>query len=128
MPAHRRRGWRTRPALLWVKSLRYPVRPHRLLVPQASQVSHKLAVELRRDREVRLDQVVAMKRLIALFLVSGCIVLGQSDSNSITITATRTIYAPPDQVLFEVAVDSGLDASLDAVVAALAGSGITAKN
>ncbi len=65
-----------------------------------------------------------MKRLIGLFLVSGSIILAQS----ITVTASRTIYTQPDQVLFEVDVNSGLDASLDAVVAALAGSGITSAN
>jgi hypothetical protein len=65
-----------------------------------------------------------MKRVIALFLVCCGVVVGQS----ITVTASRTIYGQPDQVLFEVDVNSGLDASLDTVVAALAGSGITGSN
>jgi hypothetical protein len=66
--------------------------------------------------------------LAALVLTSGCLVFGQSVPNSITVTATRTIFSQPDQVLFDVTVVSGLDATLDSVVGALAGSGITAGN
>ena len=71
-----------------------------------------------------------MRRVVlaALVLTSGCLAFGQSVPNSITVTATRTIYAQPDQVVFQVSVSSGLDATLDSVVAALAGSGITAGN
>jgi uncharacterized protein YggE len=71
-----------------------------------------------------------MRRVVlaALVLTSGRLVFGQSDPNSITVTATRTIYSQPDQVVFQVSVSSGLGATLDSVVAALAGSGITASD
>jgi hypothetical protein len=55
-------------------------------------------------------------------------VCAQLDSNTITVTVTRTSSPAPDQVVFGVAVTSGLNASLDDVVAALAGSGITTAN
>jgi hypothetical protein len=69
-----------------------------------------------------------MRRVVLAALVLASVVLGQPDSNSITVTATRTIYAQPDQVLFAVFVSSNADATLDSVVAALAGTGITAGN
>ena len=55
---------------------------------------------------------------------------GQLDSNSITVTASRstTTGVQPDQAVFTVQVSSGLDASLDDVIAALQGSGVTASN
>ena len=52
----------------------------------------------------------------------------QLDSNSVTVGATRSMTQQPDQVLFGVTVQSGLSTSLDDVVAALQGSGITAAN
>lgn len=69
-----------------------------------------------------------MKRLIAVMLASGWIVLGQPVSNAITITASRTVYSQPDQVVFYVDVNSGLDTDLEGAVAALAGTGITTSN
>jgi len=61
-----------------------------------------------------------------IFSVPG--VFAQLDSNSATVTATRSMTQQPDQVLFAVFVQSGLNTSLDDVVAALQGSGITAAN
>jgi hypothetical protein len=65
-------------------------------------------------------------RFSADFVHSGA--FAQLDSNSVTVTASRSMTQQPDQVLFAVIVQSGLNTSLDAVVAALQGSGITAAN
>lgn len=64
-----------------------------------------------------------------LILLSWCpLVFGQSVSNSITVTASNTATLQPDQAIFSVTVQAGLNTTLDEVVAALAGSGITAAN
>jgi hypothetical protein len=69
-----------------------------------------------------------MHRVGIAALVLASVMFGQPDLNSITVTASRTIYVQPDQVVFEVDINSGPDASLDDIIAALAGSGITASN
>jgi hypothetical protein len=70
-----------------------------------------------------------VKRLpIFMLILSIPAAFAQLDSNSITVTATQTMAQQPDQVLFGVTVQSGVSASLDDVVAALQGSGITAAN
>lgn len=70
-----------------------------------------------------------VKRLpIHLLILSIPVAFAQLDSNSVTVTATRTMTHQPDQVLFGVTVQSGLNTSLDDVVAVLQGSGITAAN
>lgn len=66
--------------------------------------------------------------LIVAFFVSVSVAFGQIDSNTITVTASRNTNLQPDQVVFSVDVISGADASMDDVIAALAGSGITAAN
>jgi hypothetical protein len=54
---------------------------------------------------------------------------GQLDSNSITVTASRgSSSGPPDQAVFSVSVASGVDTSLDDVIALLQGTGISAAN
>lgn len=67
-------------------------------------------------------------RLLLAFAFSSSLLFGQLDSGSITVTASRSISLPPDQVAFAVDVSSGLSASLDDVIAALAGSGIGLGN
>jgi uncharacterized protein YggE len=53
----------------------------------------------------------------------------QVDSNSITVTASRgNSSGPPDQAVFGVVVTSGVDTSLDDVIALLQGTGISAAN
>jgi hypothetical protein len=70
-----------------------------------------------------------VKRLpFFLLILSVPAAFAQLDSNSVTVTATRSMTQQPDQVLFGVTVQSGLNTSLDDVVAALQGSGITAAN
>jgi hypothetical protein len=63
-----------------------------------------------------------------LLILSVPAAFAQLDSNSVTVSATRSMTQQPDQVLFAVNVQSGLNTSLDDVVAALQGSGITAAN
>ena len=70
-----------------------------------------------------------VKRLtFFLLILSVPAAFGQLDSNSVTVTAGRSLAQQPDQVLFGITVQSGFNTSLDEVVAALHGSGITAAN
>ena len=69
-----------------------------------------------------------VKRLSIFMFLCIPLVFGQLDSNSVTVTATRSTAQQPDQVLFEVIVQSSINTGLDSVVAALQGSGITAAN
>jgi len=67
--------------------------------------------------------------LIAAFFLSLSLAFGQIGSNSITVTAGQSFASgQPDQAVFNVQLNSGLDSSLDDVIAALQGSGITAAN
>jgi hypothetical protein len=68
------------------------------------------------------------RSLIIGFSLPTSLLLGQLDSNSVTVTASRNATLQPDQVVFAVAVESGLNTSLDDVLAALHGSGITMAN
>ena len=70
-----------------------------------------------------------VKRLsIFLLFLSVPLAFGQLDSNSVTVTATRSTSQPPDVVVFSVVVQSGLNASLDDVVGVLKPAGITGVN
>ena len=50
------------------------------------------------------------------------------ESNTLTISATRSTYLQPDQVVFSLSVSSPVSTGLDQVVAALSGLGITSAN
>jgi len=52
----------------------------------------------------------------------------QSDTNSITVSVSRSATVQPDQVVFGVTVQSGLNTVLDDVLAAVQPAGITASN
>ena len=70
-----------------------------------------------------------LKRLLTLsFLLSAPLLFGQLDSNSVTVTASQSVNLQPDQVLFGVSVTTSINATLDDVLAALKGSGITIAN
>ncbi len=69
-----------------------------------------------------------MRTLVLAFAISASLAFGQIDSNAVTVTALRNANLQPDTVLFSVSVTSGVNAGLDDVIAALAGSGITAAN
>src|SRR5258708_36674392 len=66
--------------------------------------------------------------LILALLVSASLISAQTDSNSITVTASRNPNLQADQAVFGVSVISGLSASLEDVLGALQGSGITLAN
>jgi len=66
--------------------------------------------------------------LILALLAFVPLISAQTDSNSVTVTASRTITIQADQALFNIAVTSGLNTSLDDVLGALQGSGITIAN
>jgi hypothetical protein len=63
--------------------------------------------------------------LLVVFASFAC---AQLDSNSITVNASHSANLQPDQALFAVFVQSDANTSLDDVLAALQGSGITAAN
>src|ERR1700685_531265 len=65
---------------------------------------------------------------IGLLLASAPPAFGQSDSNTITIAASRMLYVPPDQVRFSLSVTTPITMDLDQVVAALASLGVTAAD
>src|SRR5258708_3386915 len=66
--------------------------------------------------------------LILAFLAFASLISAQTDSNSVTVTALRTTTFQADQALFSITVTSGLNTSLDDVLGALQGSGITIAN
>jgi len=70
-----------------------------------------------------------IKRLCfaALFTFSS-LLFAQLDSNSVTVTASRNTNLQPDTVVFAVQVTTGLNATLDNVLAAVKGAGISATN
>jgi hypothetical protein len=69
-----------------------------------------------------------IRSLIPALVLSASLAFGQIDSNAVTVTASRNANLQPDTVLFGVTVTSGFNTGLDDVIAALAGSGITAAN
>jgi uncharacterized protein YggE len=63
------------------------------------------------------------------FLAMPALAFAQLDDNTLTVTASRQLPAlQPDQAVIAVAVESAPTATLDDVLAALNGSGITAAN
>lgn len=67
-------------------------------------------------------------RGVILFLSTAGLLCAQLANNTLTVQASRTVYAQPDQVVFTITVASGTDAVLDDIVAELHGTGITADN
>jgi uncharacterized protein YggE len=66
--------------------------------------------------------------LIVLWLAGASLVFGQLETDTITIQASRSVTMTPDQVSFYITVTAGPTSSLDQIVAALSGLGITASN
>lgn len=50
---------------------------------------------------------------------------GQNEPNTITVTALRSMTLQPDQVVFGINIDTGLNAGLDDATAALSAAGVT---
>jgi uncharacterized protein YggE len=65
---------------------------------------------------------------LAIFSLAAAPVFAQLPSNTLTVTATRTINLQPDQALFSLSVTSSAATNLGQVVAALSGVGITSAN
>jgi uncharacterized protein YggE len=65
---------------------------------------------------------------IAILSLAATPVFAQLPSNTLTITATRSINLQPDQALFSLSVTSSAATNLGQLVAALSGVGITAAN
>ena len=63
-----------------------------------------------------------------LFLISASLAFGQLDSNSVTVTSSSNTTPQPDQAVFSVTVGAAIGTSLNDVVSALSGSGITLAN
>ena len=66
--------------------------------------------------------------LILALLTFASLISAQTDSNSITVTASRTPNLQADQTVFGVSVISGLNATFEDVLGALQGSGIALAN
>ena len=69
-----------------------------------------------------------LSKIVPVTLLFAAAVGAQTSPNSITVTASRTNTAPPDQVAFQLSVNSPVTTSRDDVIAALQGSGIGLAN
>src|ERR1700691_5414366 len=70
-----------------------------------------------------------MRKTCLLLLLFGVVpAFGQLESNTVTISATRSISLQPDQVVYSLSVNSALNTTLDQIVAALSGLGVTSAN
>ncbi len=69
-----------------------------------------------------------MIRAVFVVLCAGTFVLGQTASNTLRITASRTINAQPDQVVFSFTVNAPIADGLDEVLGGLSSLGVTAAN
>ena len=61
-----------------------------------------------------------------LLLAGFFCAFAQVDSNSVTVTVSRSVNLVPDETVFSVSVTSAYGASLDDILAALKGTGVTA--
>src|SRR5580698_7966396 len=70
-----------------------------------------------------------MSRILLPFAVALTILPAVSWSqlipNTVTVTASSSSTTQPDQAVFSISVNSGIDKSLDDIVKALGGSGVT---
>jgi hypothetical protein len=65
---------------------------------------------------------------LPLLLLAAAPLFAQLESHTLTISATRSINLQPDQVVFDLLVSSAAITSLDQIVGALSGLGITSAN
>lgn len=65
---------------------------------------------------------------IAALVLAPALSFGQLGSGTLTVTSSQSSNASPDQALFGISVESGIDRSLDDILAALAGAGISAAD
>jgi uncharacterized protein YggE len=69
-----------------------------------------------------------IRQFTSLLLLSAVPLAAQIVNNTVTVTASQSSTAQPDEAVFSVAVGSGVDKSLDDAVAAVSSLGITAAN
>src|SRR6516164_5105924 len=69
-----------------------------------------------------------LRRFMVLLLLIAAPLLAQLANNMVTVTASQSSPVHPDEAVFSLTVSSGVDKSLDDVVAAVTGLGITATN
>jgi uncharacterized protein YggE len=70
-----------------------------------------------------------MRRLLLPILLLGAApAFAQIESHTVTISATRSIVLEPDQIVLQLTVGSNPSATLDQIVGALSGLGITDAN
>jgi Protein of unknown function (DUF541) len=71
-----------------------------------------------------------MPRFLPSLLLAVCcsVAFGQIEPNSITVTASNNVNLQPDQAIFSVVVQSGLNTGLDDVLTAVQSVGLTAAN
>jgi hypothetical protein len=67
-------------------------------------------------------------RLFAVSMMLAGLAFAQLDTNSVTVTASRTVSSSPDQVIFGVFVNSGYTSSLSDIVNAVSSVGVTQAN
>src|SRR5437762_11331053 len=67
-------------------------------------------------------------RIFAIISLIPVVVFGQLSTNTVTVNASQSSDAAPDEAVFGVAVYSAIEQGLDDIVGALAGSGITTAN
>ncbi|MGA2878888.1 MAG: SIMPL domain-containing protein [Bryobacteraceae bacterium] len=68
------------------------------------------------------------KLSLSILLLAVAPVFGQLKSHTVTVSATRSINVQADQVVFGLSVSAAATTSLDQIVAALAGIGITSAS
>ena len=71
---------------------------------------------------------MSLRRVMVFLLIPATPLLAQLANNTVTVTASQSSTAQPDEAVFSVVVGSGLDKSLDDAVAAISSLGITAAN
>jgi uncharacterized protein YggE len=67
-------------------------------------------------------------RRLPFLLILAAPLLAQLSNNTVTVTASQSSTAQPDEVVFAATVTAGLDKSLNDIVAAVLGVGINAAN
>ena len=71
---------------------------------------------------------MSLRRVVVFLVISAVPLLAQLANNTVTVTASQTSTAQPDEAVISVDVSSGADKTLDYVVAAVSGVGITAAD
>lgn len=81
-----------------------------------------------KEPESRILGSMSRSISIHLFVIFAGLAFGQLDSNSVTVTASRSATVQPDQAVFSVVVTSDLNSNLNDVLTAVQPAGITITN